>query len=161
MKPNRSLIFGLYGVGVLLIVVAPTEALLGAWPFRFGETQWRFAAAGVLSQALLTGFLGVGLVVVLGFVLRHRKILRVVGLSSGAVAAGLFLLVGLFLLDGIEMRAQVPPEAMRRFYLTFLLAFSKMSAGVVVGVLMAVGSWKATVETPPKTRATVVAAPGK
>ena len=143
MKLNRQLIAGLYALCLLLVVVPPIETLVGSLPIRLGSPPWRYGVAGILSQALLTAFLGLALMAVLAFVLEHGRTLRAIGVCFGVVAVGLVLAGGVYVLDAVETRTQVRPEGMTRFYLATALAFSKMSAGVVVGALLSRGCWKA------------------
>lgn len=104
------------------------------WPFRYGESGWRYGAVGLLSGFLLTPLLGTVMAMVLATSLSHRTLLRLLGVFSLACGIGLLLGTGLFTFDALQVRSQLPPEGYSAFEMnagrvgikTFVVAVSQL-----------------------------------
>ena len=66
MKGNRWLTISGYLLSLYLITTPMVETVAAIYPISLGEPAWRFGAAGLLSQALMTPLLG--LLIALGLV---------------------------------------------------------------------------------------------
>lgn len=142
MKANRSLVFVFYAMTVLMITLPLLETLLTVWPVRLGDVAWRFGAAGLFSRALMTPLLGLTLLTVLALVLAHRKAMMTTAVLALLGALVLVVADVLFVLDALQMRAQVRAEARTAFDLASLLAFFKISTSFVVTAVLALAAWK-------------------
>lgn len=142
MKLNRGLVFVLYAMALLLMLPI-IEALVSVLPARPGETAWRFGAFGMLTRVMMTPLLGLVVLAVVAFLLRHAVTLRVVSVLALISGLGLLVALGLFGLDAIEMRAQVRPEAMSSFDMATVIAVVKTLAAAVIGLVLGVAGWKA------------------
>lgn len=106
LRASRSLAAPLYAVAALLVVTPLTQlaASLG-WRVMPGSMQWRTGALGLLASAILTPTLGMLVAVLTAVVYEHRLARRILPLLCGLAALGLLALLGVFILDGLQMRA--------------------------------------------------------
>ncbi len=100
---------------VLLIVVPAMELADAVWPVGLGNAEWRFGAVGLLSNTLLEPLLGSAIIIVVATLSDKRRILVNMSVINGLAALLLFVAIPLFMLDSIELRSRVPPEATLRF----------------------------------------------
>lgn len=154
MKLNRLIVVVLYAMAILMMVMPLGETLLSVWPVRAGDTAWRFGAAGLFSRALMTPLLGLVLLGILGYLLAHRRAVLATSVLAAVGALILLLAEGLFLLDAVQMRAQVRTEARLAFDLASTLAFVKIGTSMVLTALLAVGAWKMARQAGARPRAT-------
>ncbi len=142
MKPHRALVFVFYAICTLLVLVPLLETIVSVSPLSPSQVAWRFGAAGLFSRALMTPLLGLTLLAVLGLLFNHRGTLLTV---AGLCAFGALCLVVaqiLFILDALQMRGQVRPDARTAFDMATLLAVLKIAVAFVVCVGLAIGGWK-------------------
>jgi hypothetical protein len=144
MKSNRPLIAAVYVLAALMLVLPLLEVTLSVWPLRFGQTSWRFGTLGLVSQALVTPLLGGLLLILAGLQLGHRRTVRVLAVTALLATVLLVMAVPLFVLDAVQMRGEVRPEAQRAFDLSSMLATIKLLATLVVTGLTGVGGWRIT-----------------
>ena len=144
MAPNRFLAFAGYGICTYLGVVPLTEAVLALWPFRLSETAWRFGAAGLFTQALMTPLLGLCLAAALALCLRHRAMLRFLAVLSGLVVIVILVALPLFVLDAMAVRALVDEGSGQPLNTASASAVLKMSATVLIAGAVALGGWRAS-----------------
>lgn len=139
----RNLAAGAYGVALLLILIPLLDSVLGIWPLRLREVQWRFGAVGLLSRAVMTPLFGLLVGHVVAVYMEHRFAARAFAVL--AFASVLLALVGVasLAMDALQMRAQVRAEAMRAFDTASGVALAKYLAGAVVALLLGVGGWRA------------------
>lgn len=140
----RPLAWAAYAVALLLIIMPLVELVLGIWPLRIGQLNWRFGAAGLVSQSVMTPLLGMLLAVATAAAVGHRLLARV--LSGIAVAGGILgiLAIAMFTLDALEARASVRPEAMVAFDRATIVAGMRYSLGTITAFLLGIGGWKAS-----------------
>ncbi len=143
MKLNRPLIAAVYAVAAFMILVPLIEVTLSVWPLRFNQTAWRFGTFGLISQSIMTPLLGIVLLVASAVLLDHRRTLHMSAVFVSLIALLLVAGLPLFALDAIQMRVQVRAEALRAFHFSSTMAAVKMTAALMVVVLLAIGAWKA------------------
>lgn len=131
-------------VAVLMVLLPLVDSLLVAWPLRPGELQWRFGAVGMFSQALLLPVMGVALLLATALSYGRRTPIRIMAVVSGLVALALLAVLPFFLLDFMQMRAQVRAEAKAAFDVATVFAIVKIGMFAVVALAMAFAGWKAT-----------------
>jgi hypothetical protein len=78
---------------------------------KIHDARWRFGAAGLLSNMLILPVVGLMIVLVLAAALEHRAFQRVMAVLCAIGAVGLVLATGLFMLDAIQVRGLMRPEA--------------------------------------------------
>ncbi len=140
----RPLAWAAYSVAFILIVVPLTEVLLGIWPLRIGQVNWRFGAAGLVSQSVITPLLGMLLAVTTAALVEHRVTARV--LAGFALLGGVLgaLALAMFSLDALEARSAVRTESLQAFDKAAVVAAVKFVLGSISAVLLGVGGWKAS-----------------
>jgi hypothetical protein len=146
MKLNRPLTIVAYTIAALMIFVPLVEVVLSVWPLRVGQTSWRFGAVGLLSQAIMTPLLGFLLIVLASVFHNHWRTLQITAVVAAFIALILLIVLPLFALDTIQMRAQVRPQAHRAYDLSATMAALKLAATLGITGLLAVGAWKASRE---------------
>jgi hypothetical protein len=74
----------------------------------------------------------------------QRKMQRAVAVVSGVVAIMVILAMGMFVLDAVQMRSQVRPQAKTAFDVASLVALGKFLFGLLVLVSFTISGWKAS-----------------
>jgi len=100
-----------YPVAALLVAAPLMDWATSILPYRFAEETWRFGSYGLLGTALLAPLLGAWLLAVSGAILNHRRIQWAVVGGAGILAILLVPATILALLDYVQLRASVMPEA--------------------------------------------------
>ncbi len=137
----RSVARAVYLVAFLLVVGPLLDLATAIWPLRPTAVAWRFAAAGLLSKALLVPILGSLAAMVAALVLEHRRFLRVVAYTNAGIAILLIGTTTLFVLDTIQLRGGIALEARGAYDVAALRALVNLVlAGVVLGALGISGS---------------------
>ncbi len=108
--PARPWLRGLYALGALLIVQPLAEVIAAAWPLRFSEVGWRFGVTGSFQLLISTFVVGLGVVVLTAYLLRHRLVLRTTAILALGLAVILVLATASFALDYVQLRRMVRPE---------------------------------------------------
>ncbi|HEX7052223.1 MAG TPA: hypothetical protein VF188_18590 [Longimicrobiales bacterium] len=143
MERLRALAPAAYLVALLLVAIPLSEVVVSTLPAHPGTAHWRFGAAGMLSRALMTPLLGLLLAAGLAIALGHRRTLRTLTLLAVLGAAALLLLLPLFGLDALEVRARIQPAARGAFGLAAVQAAGKIVLAAVGLLLLARGGWRA------------------
>lgn len=119
------------------------EVAAGLWPTRLDNATWRFGATGLLSNYAMGASIELFLLVVLALLANQRR----VALTLGVIAAVLSVLLlggaAMFVLDALQTRARVVPNAIRRFDVATVGAFAKMVLFSLANGLLARGAFKA------------------
>lgn len=140
----RPLAWAAYAVALLLIIMPLVEVVLGIWPLRVGQVNWRFGAAGLVSQSVMTPLLGLFLAIATAALVGHRiaaRVLSVIALAGGIMG---ILAIAMFGLDALEARASVRPESMTAFDRASIVAGVRYILGTVTAFLLGIGGWKAS-----------------
>lgn len=132
-----------YGVAAILVVFPVVDSILGAWPLRLGDVQWRFGSLGLFSRALVTPALGVLLGVATAAAFGHRTRLRALAILAYLGSATCLAILGVFVLDAMQARTQVAAEAMTLFNTASGFAVVKYFTGAVLFALMGFGGFRA------------------
>lgn len=140
----RRIALPAYLVAVLVFLFPLVDTSMSVWPPQPGEVAWRFGAAGFFSRALITPILGVLIAFAVALLLEHRRVLRAIALASAVVAVMLVGVIGMFMLDALEMRSKVVEGRMFAFDVASAVALMKYGAAVLVALVFAVVGWKAS-----------------
>ena len=144
MHRKRFLALPGYSVALLLIFFPLLDWAISVWPVRAGEVAWRFGATGLFSRVLITPLLGLLLAFAMAVLLEQRRVLRGISILSGLTGLAIVGGVVLFLLDALQMRPQVRPQAKMAFDLTTVVALAKYGLGVLVLSSFGVAAWKSS-----------------
>lgn len=121
----------LYLAGAALVIDQALILASSIMPFSPGAAQWRFGAVG-LATGRVTPLLLADTVIILAAVwLGHRTMLRVWALLHLALVVAFLLALGSFVLDTIQVRQQLVPEAQTGM----LLGASRVGIMLLVMVL--------------------------
>lgn len=160
-QPTRALLGAVYPVATLLVVLPLFDLASTAWPVQVGNLQWRYGFLGLLSNFIVTPMLGATAAAFAAAELRHRRVLQtlaVLFLISALVLGGAG---AAFVLDAIQLRAQLANQIIPNFRTTVLLACVKYLVGGLGLVGLAFGAWRTaraarSVSPRPRDPATVV-----
>lgn len=133
-----------YLLAVLFAAFPVVENFLLIWPFRPGDAPWRFGSVGVMTRALLPVALALLIAGTLATLLHHRRMLRIVTAASGLVTVLLIAVAPLYVLDAVQLRASVKPEAIHAFDVSAVVALLKLILIAVVSAGMARAGWRAS-----------------
>ena len=126
MRSYRFLALAAYLVGASLILIPLADAILSIAPFQIGEVRWRFGAAGMLANAFLIPNAGLLLLLATAVAAGHTLFRRVVGIAA-FVGVGLAVIaIGVFVLDTIQMQANIRPDIRRQLWLAAASGGMKM-----------------------------------
>jgi hypothetical protein len=112
-------------VGGLAVVFPMADLLLTNLPWDLGRVEWRYQFTGRLSQTAINPLLGLTLVLGAAIVARRRALAKTVGFLASFGGLALLALTLLFVVDGSEARALVPPEGLAIFKLGGVRAIAK------------------------------------
>jgi hypothetical protein len=135
----------LYVVAFGFLLPTLMEFLLVSFPYRVGSVQWRFGAVGLIfNTVLLPPLVGLALIMFAAVQLDHRRVARTVSILALVVAAVLVLLLPFFLLDFLQLRKLVNPQALRAFDLTSLKATLTGLVMLCVAIALGISGLRAT-----------------
>jgi hypothetical protein len=147
----RRIALPAYLVAFLIFLFPLLDTAMSVWPPQPGEVAWRFGAAGFFSRALMTPMLGVLIAFAVALYLDHRRVLRVIALASAVTAVAIVVVMGMFMLDALEMRAKVIEARKFAFDVASAVALVKYGTGMVVALAYAVIGWKASASASKRT----------
>lgn len=141
---SRMLIAAGYLVGSVAGVLSLFDLLLKLLPFRFGDTSWRIGSVGLVTLSVPALLISLLVICVTAVLLDHRRTLRAFSILSIGAATVMIAVLPLFVLDFLELRRLVRPEALGTFDLTMVRAAAAvlLTSGVLGWI--GVGAWKAT-----------------
>ncbi len=144
-QKSRSLISSGYIVATLWAIFSLIDLVVRLYPVRFSATTWRVGAVGLGSLSLATLLLALFILCVTASLLQHRRVLRTLSVLSVVAGVALASLLPLFLLDVIELRRLVPPEA--RLPFDWGMGRAAVMLLLSSGAFLWIGrsGWKATV----------------
>ena len=135
--PSRLLAAPAYFVALLLIGIPVFDAMMSVAPFHIGVAQWRFAAVGLLSNALMIPAVGFLIAVVTSVTLDHPGAKQTIRVVSWVMVPVLVAAIGFFALDSMQTRAGVRPEMQLSVLGASVTAVCKLLLGIVAFVLFA------------------------
>ena len=150
----RRLTAPAYIILTLSILFEIIDVSIALRPTHFDTVIWRFGALGTASNAVARPLLLLTFIYAVALFAGDRKVLRTVGALASFV--GVLLLVGMaaFALDSLQVKGQIPPVEMHKFYIAAGVALMKMgllaiTAGVLaVNALRAPGAAQGTTRAP-------------
>ena len=136
----RRLTAPVYLIAVLLVILPILDFVTNVWPLQPGQAVWRYGTVGLFSGFVLTPLLGVLVAIAAAALAEHGRALGVMGILSLAIGVVFLLLMGLFLLDAFEVRANVPPAGKPQFDSGIWRAVVKYLAVAVAVIWMGVAA---------------------
>ena len=138
-------------VGLMLVGVPLIDTALSVWPPQVRDVSWRFGTAGLFSRAILLPLLGLLLLNAVALQAERRGVLKALALLSAVGSFFLLGVIGLFILDGLQMRAQVVESLKVGFLVNMANAAFKYGIGVLGLGLFAWVGLRAAKELEPST----------
>ena len=140
LKPVRIAGYLILALAALFPLLEVGSALI---PLHFESATWRFGAAGLLSNYVMGASIELFLITVLALFANQRRVLLVVGTIAAILAVGLLGGAIMFVLDAVQTRARVTPDAIRRFDLATVGALGKMVLFSLANGILARGAFRA------------------
>lgn len=79
---------------------------------KLHDARWRYGAAGLLSNLFVLPVVGLMIVFMVSTALEHRLFQRIMAALCALGVLGLVVAMGLFMLDSVQVRSLMRPEAM-------------------------------------------------
>jgi small-conductance mechanosensitive channel len=105
----------MYFAAAALILNFFAQFTIQVWPFKFGELNWRVGAAGLVMDALLSTVMPQVILYAAAVMNNDRKLLQIMRWISMLVGVAIIALMLLFLLDSVQIRAQLPQNVKVNF----------------------------------------------
>ncbi len=139
---SKPAVAGIYFVAGLLLFFPIFDLITNTLPAQLGNVQWRYGFAGLLSGFLHTPLLGMLIATLAATFFRDRTVLQILAAVSVVSAAILLIVMPLFILDVLELRATTPPERVAAFQAGALFALFKHFTATIAFTLLGVGAFK-------------------
>jgi hypothetical protein len=153
----RSLRAPGYFILAMAVVFPLVELVLSVSPWHPTAVMWRFGVMGLAASAAGTPLTALFFIYALALLAGDRNVVRVVCAVAAVIAVVLILGAGGFVLDVLQMKARVKPEALRQFkYASAQALIKQLFWGVAAGVL-AISAFR----TVRKTRTQTVRSPNE
>ena len=117
-------------------------------PMRPGEATWRYGAFGLLSQYMPSLATSLAVIVVGGFLLSQRRFMMILAIVGGTLTACYLVMVGVWSLDVLQARPQVPVEQRDTATVGQIRAGLKHGAALIVFSFLFLSAWRASRELP-------------
>ena len=131
----------MYFAAFSLFASSVSDLVIKVWPLKVSELNWRVGASGLVMDVLVSSIVPLALFFFAAFMNSDRKTLqfmRWLTLAVGVMAIGL---LGLFALDAVQIRAQLPQNVKSQFIKAALKASLQgtLSAALFVWFGLTVG----------------------
>lgn len=140
--PSQWTIRGLYLFGLVLLLAPLSDLISTVWPLMPGELPWRYGFLGLSAGYIHTPMLGLTIALATAHWEGNTTALRFLGYATGVVAVLLLVVMGVFMLDLLQMRGLRAAEAQRGVLIGGLLQEAKYGTAVLVLLALGVGSVK-------------------
>lgn len=144
MHRARRFAAAAYLLAALLVLFPVFDVVAAAWPIRLGMVNWRYGTVGLFSRVLVTPLLGLLLACGVAVALDQMRVLRVLAVLNGAVAVALLVVITLFMLDAVQLRAQAAEALRGGLDAASVIALTKYGLSFLVSAALAVGGWQAS-----------------
>ncbi len=121
----KAFAWPVYFLGFLLIVTPMGDFLTNVMPMRPGSAEWRYGSVGLFAGFLLTPTLGVLILLFAAIVLEHRMVVKILSVLNLLVAILFLILIALFALDVVQVRASIPEDAVAEVRSRFHIGAAK------------------------------------
>jgi uncharacterized protein (DUF983 family) len=136
MSNYRQFAPAAYLVGFLLFFIPFFDALTSIAPWHLGMAEWRFAAAGLVSNAFMIPAAGALIIVGTALTYSHQKTQLWLGLAFWAMMLITIVAMLSFSLDAMQTRNSLKPEQYLTFRVATIMAEVKLFfAAVAFGLL--------------------------
>ena len=152
IRPSTLGIAGAYFFMSVLVFWPLVDLTTTFWPPQPGSLQWRYGFMGLMASYLHTPILAILLAMGLAYVREQPGALRFLSVLSLLGALVLLLVVILFPLDVIQLRASTEEGRLGSFQAGALLAELKHLTALVSLILLGWGAWRTARDLSRRTR---------
>ena len=157
----RPLLLALYLVAVAFALPSLLEFALLSYPYEFGTPQRRFGAIGLIfNSVMFSPIVGLLVAIFASIQLGHRRVTRTLAVICFIIALLLVVAAPFFVLDFLQLRASVVPQAKRAFDWTTAKASFTGALMCLTVLAIGIGAWRST-SAPGAARAAAARAPRK
>ncbi len=142
MERYRNFAWPAYTVAFMLVVIPFFDATMQLWPLKPGDTQWRFGAIGLYSNAFMIPALGLLVALATALIFGHARFVKVLGALCGTAAGLTTILLLLFVMDAVETRLKIAAAVRLSFAVASFTAGGKLILGVIGLGGMALTGWR-------------------
>lgn len=111
---------------------------------KLDDARWRFGAAGLLSNLFVLPVVGVMIVLVIAHTFGHRRFKRLMAVLCLLAAASLVVATGFFVLDAVQVRSLMRPEAQSSWLVATSTAVFKLLVTIVCLSGFGYASWRSS-----------------
>jgi hypothetical protein len=141
----RPILLALYVVAVAFALPSLLEFALLSYPYEFGSPQRRFGAIGLIfNSVMFSPIVGILVAVFASLQLGHRRVTRSLAILAFVIAALLIIAAPFFVLDFLQLRAQVVPQAKRAFDWTSAKASFTGALMCLTVLAIGIGAWRSS-----------------
>lgn len=140
MNPHRNLAPAAYLIAGMLFFIPFFDAAMSLYPFNPANSQWRFGAFGLFSNALMIPASGALIAMATALVFGHRRSITLFTALSWLFVVGLALATVLFGLDAIQSRRLIRPDMQLSYMVATATAVVKLVLGAIGFLLLALSS---------------------
>lgn len=140
---SRPLILAAYPVALLLFAATLFDEGPKVWPLHPDDRSWRYGAAGIALNAVITPLLALGIAFAAAFLARHRLVVRVLAALSLAAGIALVGAVVLFLVDYSVLATDIDPRVAPGFRVATWKTVGTMLIAIPAVFWFGVGGWRA------------------
>lgn len=126
----------------LAVAIPLIELFLSVVPWHPGVVTWRFGTMGLTAAAIGTPLTGLLFVFALALLMDDRPVAWGVAVISAVIALVLIVGAGGFVLDALQVKARVKPEALRQFTLASAQALVKLLVEGVAATFLAIAAFR-------------------
>jgi len=132
-----------YLVMTMLTALPIVELFATVFPLQLHVAAWRFTMIGAAVPAAITALLGLYFIYAIAVAAGDSAVLWIVSSICGIGAVLCLGAAGLFPLDALQVKGQVPPASMNRYVAASAVAMVKVCFATVVYTGLAISSFRA------------------
>ena len=141
----RPLLLALYFVAVAFALPSLLEFALLSYPYEFGTPQRRFGAVGLIfNSVMFSPIVGILVAIFASIQLGHRRTTRTLAIVAFVIAALLIVAAPFFVLDFLQLRASVVPQAKRAFDWTTAKASFTGALMCLTVIAIGLAAWRSS-----------------
>jgi len=131
-----------YLVALMFIINPIVDASTNAWPWDFGNVQWRFGSTGIMSGYFISMLFGLLLLSAVAVAQQHRRVLYAVSAICGLTALLLLLASVTYTLDVLQVHPMVREDQAQMFKIGSLKTAFKIGGSVLCAIALTLASFK-------------------
>jgi len=131
-----------YLIGGLMFLIPLTEIAVSGWPYRIHDPEWRVGLINTAANASTAVLLALLIVFLVGVFAEDRLTSWLVAIVSAVMVLFCVGGSGSFVLDALQLRAQVPPNLEGRYNLSSGWAFAKIFLAALGALVLSINAFR-------------------